>query len=69
MTARIGAQASLVIVTLYLLARAFSVKGFGEYAFISALILIANVLTTFGSDMYLIREIAAKMISPNYPPC
>ena len=27
---------------------------------ISALILMGNVLTTFGSNMYLIREIAAK---------
>ena len=45
LTARIGAQASLVIVT-YLLARRLGAEGFGEYAFISALILIANVLTT-----------------------
>lgn len=59
LTARIGAQVSLIIVT-YLLARRLGAEGFGEYAFISALILIANVLTTFGSDMYLIREIAAK---------
>lgn len=59
LTARIGAQASLVVVT-YLLARRLGAEGFGEYAFISALILIGNVLTTFGSDMYLIREIAAK---------
>lgn len=57
--ARIGAQASLIIVT-YLLARRLGAAGFGEYAFIAALILIGNVLTTFGSDMYLIREIAAK---------
>ena len=59
LTARIGAQVSLVIVA-YLLARRLGTAGFGEYAFIAAMILIGNALTTFGSDMYLIREIAAK---------
>lgn len=56
--ARVGAQVCAVIVTS-LLARRLSVEGFGEYSFIAAAILIGNVLTTFGSDMYLIREIAA----------
>jgi O-antigen/teichoic acid export membrane protein len=59
LTARIGAQVCAVIVT-YLLARRLSLAEFGEYSFIAAAILIGNVLTTFGSDMYLIREIAAK---------
>ena len=57
--ARVGAQVCMVIVT-WLLARRLSVPEFGEYSFITATILIGNVLTTFGSDMYLIREIAAK---------
>jgi O-antigen/teichoic acid export membrane protein len=57
--ARMGAQLSLVIVT-YLLARRLGPVGFGEYAFIAAAIVIGNTLTTFGSDMYLIREIASK---------
>ncbi len=57
--ARVGAQVCMVIVT-YLLARRLGVAGFGEYAFIATAILIGNSLTTFGSDMYLIREIAAK---------
>jgi O-antigen/teichoic acid export membrane protein len=57
--ARIGAQVSMVIVTC-LLARRLGAAGFGEYAFLAAMILVGNVLTTFGSDMYLIREIAAK---------
>lgn len=57
--ARIGAQVCMVVVT-YLLARRLSVAEFGEYSFITAGIVIGNTLTTFGSDMYLIREIAAK---------
>ncbi len=57
--ARVGAQASMVIVT-YLLARRLGTAGFGEYAFIATAIVIGNTLTTFGSDMHLIREIAAK---------
>ncbi|MEP7135384.1 MAG: flippase [Chloroflexota bacterium] len=59
LSARVGAQASMVIVT-YLLARRLGTAGFGEYAFIATAIVIGNTLTTFGSDMYLIREIAAK---------
>lgn len=57
--ARVGAQVSLILVT-YLLARRLGAAGFGEYAFLAALIMIGNVLTTFGSDMHLIREIAAE---------
>lgn len=57
--ARMGAQASMVLVT-YLLARRLGTAGFGEYAFIATAIVIGNTLTTFGTDMYLIREIAAK---------
>jgi len=57
--ARVGAQVSMVIVT-YLLARRLGTAGFGEYAFIATAIMVGNTLTTFGSDMYLIREIAAK---------
>lgn len=59
LTARLGAQVSMVIVT-YLLARRLGTEGFGEYAFLATAIVIGNVLTTFGSDMVLIREIAAK---------
>jgi hypothetical protein len=50
----------LMVIVTYLLARRLGVAGFGEYAFIATAILIGNALTTFGSDMYLIREIAAK---------
>jgi len=57
--ARIGAQGLMVIVT-YFLARRLGAAGFGEYAFIATIVTVGNVLTTFGSDMVLIREIAAK---------
>jgi O-antigen/teichoic acid export membrane protein len=58
LAARIGAQICMVVVT-YLLARRLGNGGFGEYSFIAAAIAIGNTLTTFGSDMYLIRDIAA----------
>ncbi len=56
--ARIGTQAGMAFFTI-LLARRLGSAAFGEYAFIAALILIGNVLTTFGTDMLLIRNIAA----------
>ena len=56
--ARIGAQA-LALLTL-LLARKLGSAGFGEYAFFTTAIFVANVLTTCGTDMYFIREIAAR---------
>jgi len=57
--ARVGAQASLVAIT-YLLARRLGPTGFGEYAFLAMFIALGNTVTTFGSDMLLIREIAAE---------
>lgn len=56
---RFGALGSMALVT-FLLAQRLGTAGFGEYAFIATAIMIGNTLTTFGSDMLLIREIAAK---------
>jgi O-antigen/teichoic acid export membrane protein len=56
--ARIGTQGATVLFTV-LLARRLGSAGFGEYAFIAAVIFVGNMLTTFGTDMTLIREIAA----------
>ncbi len=42
-----------------LIARRLGEVGLGEYAFVASVIFLANVLTTFGVDMLLIREIAA----------
>lgn len=55
---RFGAQIIAVISNL-LLARYLGSAGFGEYAFISAVVLIGNALSTFGMDMVLIRKIAS----------
>lgn len=41
-------------------ARNLGNAGFGEYAFLAALMVIGNALTTFGTDMLLVREIAAR---------
>src|SRR5512140_236414 len=56
---RFGAQALTVVFTI-VLARRLGSAGFGAYAFIAALVYVANSLTTFGTDMLLIREIAAR---------
>lgn len=42
------------------LARRLGVAGFGEYALVSAVFYVANVATTFGTDMALVRDIAAS---------
>src|SRR5690348_10935688 len=59
LAARIGTQGLAVLFTV-LLARRLGANGFGEYAFMAAVIFIGNTLTTFGTDMLLIRDIAAR---------
>ena len=56
---RLGTQVLTVVFTVLLTRRLGSV-GYGEYAFLAATIVIGNMLTTFGTDMFLMREIAAK---------
>jgi O-antigen/teichoic acid export membrane protein len=56
---RFGTQALAVLFTI-VVARRLGSAGFGEYAFIAAVIFLGNALTTFGTDMLLIREIAAR---------
>ena len=56
----VGAQLvgqALAVVTAVLLTRRLGVSSFGIYAFVTAAVFIANVGTTFGTDMVLIREI------------
>lgn len=55
--ARLIVQAQLVVFTI-LVARSLGVAGFGQYAFVAALIFMGNVATTFGTDTLLIREVA-----------
>jgi O-antigen/teichoic acid export membrane protein len=59
LAARLGAQGALALFTI-LIARRLGSAGFGEYAFIASAVFIGNMLTTFGTDMLLIREIAAR---------
>jgi O-antigen/teichoic acid export membrane protein len=57
MLGRVLAQALAVLATA-LMARRFGADGFGQFAWVGALVFVANVFTTFGTDSLLIREIA-----------
>src|SRR5512140_2325660 len=56
---RLGAQGLGVGFTV-LLGRGLGSAGFGEYAFLAAVLTTGNALTTFGTDMHLIRQIASQ---------
>ncbi len=56
-SSRVAMQLGMAAYTV-LVARALGSVGFGEYAFVASVVLIGNVLTTFGTDMHLIRRIA-----------
>ncbi len=55
--ARVATQGLGAVLTL-LAARGLGVAVFGEYALVTSLVAIGNVLTTFGTDTLLIRETA-----------
>jgi O-antigen/teichoic acid export membrane protein len=57
--ARITAQ-GLAILFVALVARRLGVESFGQFTVIGALVLIGNTFTNFGTDTYLIREIARE---------
>ena len=59
LVSRAGSQLLAVLFTV-LLARQLGSRGFGEYAFMVSVLTIGNALTTFGTDMLLIREIAGN---------
>lgn len=61
---RATAQLILVLLTVLLAAR-LGPAGFGAYAVLAAVVFLANVVTTFGTDMALIREIAAGRAAPD----
>ena len=56
---RLGTQVGVALFTV-ILARRLGSAGFGEYAFVAAIIFVTNALSTFGTDMLLVREIAAQ---------
>src|SRR5689334_4317364 len=58
-TSRFGSQVILAVSNI-LLARHLGGAGFGEYAFVSAILFVGNAFSTFGTDMILIRRIAAS---------
>ena len=55
--ARLTAQ-GLAILFVAVTARRLGVGSFGQFVFIAALILIGNTFTNFGTDTYIIRELA-----------
>jgi len=55
--ARLTAQ-GLAILFIALSARRLGVEAFGQFTFIGALVLIGNTFTNFGTDTYIIREVA-----------
>jgi O-antigen/teichoic acid export membrane protein len=57
--ARIGTQGALVLFSI-VVARRLGTAGFGEYAFVASVLFVANVVTSFGTDMLLVREVAAR---------
>ncbi|NLG72991.1 MAG: flippase [Chloroflexi bacterium] len=56
---RFGAQGLMVVFTL-VIARRLGESGLGAYAWMGAVIVLGNVLTTAGSDVVLIRQIAGE---------
>jgi O-antigen/teichoic acid export membrane protein len=54
---RVAGQLMSVVLTV-VLARGLGTAGFGQYAFVGAIVVIGNVVTTFGTESLLVREIA-----------
>jgi len=54
---RLTAQ-GLALLFIAIMARRLGVESFGQFTFIGTVVLIGNTFTNFGTDTYLIREIA-----------
>jgi O-antigen/teichoic acid export membrane protein len=57
---RAGSQVFSIIFTI-LVARYLGEAGLGQYAFLTSIIFIGNVISTFGMDTLLIREVAGRL--------
>lgn len=57
--ARVSSQGLMLVFTV-LVARYLGQTGLGQYAFVAAVVFVGNVLTTFGLDTLLIREVASR---------
>jgi len=64
--ARVGAQGLMILLSV-VLARRLGANGFGQYAFMASAVALGNVFTTFGTDAWLIREVARsrQALSPS----
>ncbi len=67
LAARVGSQALGLALTL-LVARRLGEAGLGGYAFIAAAVHLGNALSSFGTDMYMVREVAARRASDLLAP-
>lgn len=63
---QLGSQAMMVLFTV-LVARRLGEVGLGMYAFMAAVVMLGNVVTTYGTDMLIIREVAAHDTLPLLP--
>lgn len=59
LTARAGTQAVMLLFTM-LIARRLGEEGLGAYAFMTSVVFIGNILSTFGTDMFIIRGISGR---------
>lgn len=59
LVARVAGQALAILFTLFV-ARALGAEAFGSFAFISSIVFIGNVVTTFGLDTLIIRDVARR---------
>lgn len=57
--ARVAGQALAILFTIFV-ARALGAGAFGSFAFISSIVFIGNVATTFGLDTLIIRDVARQ---------
>src|SRR3989304_6166517 len=55
---RLGSQALAFVFTI-LIARRLGESGLGQYAFVASVVYLGNLATTFGTDMLIMREVAA----------
>jgi O-antigen/teichoic acid export membrane protein len=64
--ARIGSQGVMLLFSV-VVARALGETGLGQYAFVAAVLFVGNVLTTFGMDTLIIREVAQSQRTHSAP--
>jgi O-antigen/teichoic acid export membrane protein len=56
---RVGSQGLLLVFSV-LIARRLGNEGLGWYAFITSVVYLGNLISTFGTDMLIMRELAAR---------